>query len=200
LKPNLRILVVVLALATAVGAFAVMHPKTDPKWKEYRNEEIGYSYKYPASWIFGPLPGECKQNPPEEMPQECLCFLNAEDPDNVFLQTFRDDEDTKLTLASFKIAHYASPAFSPPPHAELVPWIKTNFSEIYINIPKTPNLTLDGKPAVAIKMPSTASTSSYEDIFFVRDNKLFLVTMLNPTNKGNQTLYDQILSTFSWCK
>ena len=131
------------------------------------------------------------------MPKECLCFLNAKDPNNVFLQTFQDDGNS-LTLSSFTITHSKSPTFNPPPEVELVPWLKDNFSEMYKGFPEKPNTTLGGAPAVEIKMPPTPSTYSHQNIFLIKDNKLFCITLLNPTNKGNQALYEQILSSFSW--
>lgn len=198
MNKRLFVLLIVLGIPVSVGAFWVLHPKAAPNLNEYRNEEYGYSFQYPASCTFGPMPGECKQNPPEEMPEECLCFLNAEDPNNVFLQNFQDDGDHNLTLSSIKIAHYETPAFNPSPDVELVPWLKDNFSEMYSNIPDKPNTNLGGVPAVEIIMPPTPSTYSYQEVFVLKDGNLFVVGLLNPVNKGNHALYDQILSSFSW--
>jgi len=197
MKKRLLFLIMVFAIPISIGAFRVIQPKAASNLIEYHNDEIGYSFQYPASCTFGPMPGECKQNPPEEMPQECLCFLNAEDPNNVFLQTFQDDGHS-LTLSSLTIAHSKAPVFNPPPETELVPWLKGNFSEIYNEIPEKPNATLDGVQTVEIKMPPTPSTYSHQNIFLIKDNKLFCITLLNPNNKGNQALYEQILSSFSW--
>ncbi|MCK5318894.1 MAG: hypothetical protein KAJ55_13350, partial [Anaerolineales bacterium] len=52
-------------------------------WKTYSNDEHGYSFAYPSDCYFGPMPADCKQKPPEERRQECLCFLNGENPDEV---------------------------------------------------------------------------------------------------------------------
>ena len=200
MKVRPSILIAVLCVVATIGAFWVTRPKAAPQLNEYRNEELGYSFHYPATCTFGPMPGACKQTPPEEMPEECLCFLNAEDPNHVFLQTFQDAEDSNLVLSSFTITHTESPAFNPPPNVELATWLKANFSEMYTNIPETPNTTLGGKPVIAIRVPPTPSIYSHEDIFFIKDSKLFLITMLNVDNARNKALYDQILSTFSWEK
>jgi hypothetical protein len=197
-KRRLLVLLIVLGIPVSVGAFKVLHPKAPPDLKVYQNREFGYSFQYPATCTFGRMPGVCKQNPPEERPQECLCFLNAEDPNRVFLQTFQEDKDQNVTLSSFTIAQYQTPEFNPPDGIELVPWIKTNFSELYTNVPEKPNAKVGGLSAVSIKVPSSPSTYSFQDILFIKDNKLFCITLLNPTNKGNQELYDQILSSFSW--
>lgn len=197
MKRSLIVLLIVLGIPLSVGTFRVLHPKAASNLNEYRNDEFGYSFQYPASCTFGPMPGECKQNPPEELPEECFCFLNAEDPNNVLLQTFQDDGNS-LTLSSITIAHSKAPAFNPPPKVELVSWLKDNFSDMYVGIPEKPNATLGGVPAVEIKMPPTPSTYSHQNIFLIKDNELFCITLLNPTNKGNQALYKQILSSFSW--
>jgi hypothetical protein len=197
MKPRLSLLIATVGIAVVMGAFWVLHPQAASDLKEYRNEEFGYSFQYPGTCTFGPMPGECKQNPPEEMPQECLCFLNAENPNSVFLQTFQDDGQN-LTLSSITITHTEAAAFNPPPGVELVPWLKDNFSEMYSDIPEKPNGELGGVPSVEMTMPPTLSTYSYQDAFVLREDKLLVVRMLNPTNRGNQALYNQILSSFSW--
>jgi len=200
MKRRLLVLLTVLGILIPIGAIWVLKPKAAPNLNEYHNEEFGYTFQYPATCTFGPMPGECKQNPPEEMPEECLCFLNAEDPNRVFLQTFQRDRDQNLTLSSFTIAHNVSPVFNPPPQTELVSWIGANFSELYKDIPEKTNTEIDGIPAIAINVPPTQSAYSYQDILFIKENKLFLITMLNANNTRNKALYDQILSTFSWEK
>ena len=197
MKKRLLVLLIVLGIPIGVGAFWVLQPKTAPNLNEYQNEEFGYSFQYPGTCTFGPMPGECKQNPPEEMPQECICFLNAENPSNVFLQTFQDDGQN-LTLSSLTITHREAAAFNPPPEVELASWLKDNFSELYSNIPEKPNGELGGEPSVEITMPPTPSAYSYQDVFVLKEGKILVVRMLNPTNKGNRALYDQILSSFSW--
>jgi hypothetical protein len=114
------------------------------------------------------------------------------------LQTFQEGKDQDLTLSSFTIAHYQTLQFNPPADVELVSWIKSNFSELYINVPEKPNTRVGGLPAVSINVPSSPQAPPFQDVLFIKDNKLFCITLLNPTNKGNRALYDQILSSFSW--
>jgi hypothetical protein len=45
------------------------------EWKTFTNVQYGYSFEVPAFCFEGPLPGECKQSPPEERAEECLCFV-----------------------------------------------------------------------------------------------------------------------------
>ena len=198
MKKSLLVLLIVFGILITVGTLRILNSKAAPNLNVYQNEIHGYSIQYPATCTFGRMPGACKQNPPEERSQECLCFLNVEDPNRVFLQTFQEDKDQNVTLSSFTIAHYQTPQFNPPADAELVSWVKSIFSELYTNVPEKPNAKVGGLPAVSIKVPSSPSTYSFQDILFIKDNKLFCITLLNPTNKGNEILYDQILSSFSW--
>ena len=55
-------------------------PDATADWPVYENAVLGYSFKYPSGCFFGPMPADCKGNPPEERPPECLCFLDSENP------------------------------------------------------------------------------------------------------------------------
>ncbi len=57
------------------------------QWITYINQKYGYKLNYPPDCTFGALPANCKEKQPEERPQECLCFINGENPDEAFLQT-----------------------------------------------------------------------------------------------------------------
>jgi len=162
-------------------------------WQSYTNEEHGYSFEYPADCLYGPLPGSCKQQPPEERPSECLCYLNGDDPDSVSLGTYTGSGDS-LTGASFVVAHYGSNAYNPPVDVDLVSWLKEKFS--YQDIPDETNMNIEGIPAVKVYTPFSGMAYSQEDIYFIKDDKLFNISMLDVDNENNRELYDQILSTF----
>jgi hypothetical protein len=199
MKLKLSILVSILSLLALVNTFGTTHSKAALNWKTYENKKFGYSFEYPAHCNIGPLPGECKQNPPEELSEDCLCFLNGEDPNNVYLQTFQGDQSQGLTLSSISIRHSeTSPAFNPPPDADLVTWVEKNFSQMYIGTPEKANIEIDGIPALLISVPPTPSSYSYQDVLFINHDRLFLITMSNFYNKENQALYNHMLSTFSW--
>ena len=53
-------------------------------------------------------------------------------------------------------------------------------------------------PAVKIYTPFSGMAWSQEDIYFLNDNKLFQISMLDVDNEENKTLYDKILSSFSF--
>jgi hypothetical protein len=165
-------------------------------WNTYKNEKYGYSFKYPAYCFYGRMPSDCKEKPPEERRAECLCFLDGENPDNVFMQTFLKDGD-QLTLAEFRVSHIDTPVYNPPPGTELISWIKENYSEMFEEIPDEPNMDFSGIPAVRILSPQSPMAPSYVDIYYIKNDILFHIKILDVDNEVNIELYDQILSTFS---
>lgn len=169
-------------------------PDETANWKTFENEKYGYSLKYPSDCFFGPMPVYCKEEPPEERPPECLCFLNGEDPDRVFLQAFTGEKDN-LALASFDVSHYDTPAFNPPAGTDLIQWLKEEFSE-QENIPDEMNTEIDGIPAARVDTPRSPMAPSQQDIYSIKNDKLFRISMLDVDNEDNKELYDQILSTF----
>lgn len=165
-------------------------------WNIYKNEKYGYSFMYPTDCLYGRMPSDCKEKPPEERRAECLCFLDAENPDNVFMQAFLGDGE-KLSLAGFTVSHYDSPVFNPPLGSDLISWTKENFSEMFEDIPDEPNMDISGIPAVRILSPQSSMAPSFEDIYYLQKDILFKINMLDVDNEANKELYDQILSTFS---
>jgi hypothetical protein len=76
-------------------------------------------------------------------------------------------------------------------------WVKENFSEMFEDIPEEPNMEISGIPALRIYSPGSPMAPSREDIYYMRDNLLFRIYMLDVDNDDNKELYEQILSTFS---
>jgi len=164
-------------------------------WQVYTNETHGYSLKYPTDCLYGPLPGYCKQSPPGERPRECLCYFNAEDQNDVSLGTYTGTK-SDLTGASFIVFHSIySDHYTPPADTNLVQWIKENVPH-YEDIPNEINTDIDGIPALKIYIPFSGMAWSQEDIYFIKDNKLFKITLLDVDNEDNRELYDKILYTF----
>ncbi|MGB2762314.1 MAG: hypothetical protein WBC21_02095 [Minisyncoccales bacterium] len=164
-------------------------------WQIYMNEKYGYSLKYPTDCLYGPLPGYCKQSPPEERPRECLCYFNAEDPNNVSLATFTGTK-SDLTGAFFDVFHSIFvDSYSPPAGTDLVKWVKENFP--HQNVPDEINMEIDGIPAVRVYTPQSPMAWSQEDIYFIKNDKLLKIQILNVDDEGNRALYDKILFTFS---
>jgi hypothetical protein len=191
-----KILFITLLITTlVVGACGQNMRQPTGDWETYKNEVNGYSFNYPADCTFGGMPRNCKENPPEERPPECLCFLDNKNPDRVFLQAFIGDVEN-LSLAVFAVSHPDSPVYNPPPGAELIPWLKEGFSELHKEIPDEPNMELDGIEAVRISTPQSEMAPSYDDIYFFLNGKMFNINLLEPDNKEIAVLYNQMLSTF----
>jgi hypothetical protein len=99
-------------------------------------------------------------------------------------------------MASFRVSHFDTPQYNPPAGVGLVPWLEDQFSDRYQDIPSKPNLESQGIPAIKISTPSSQQASSYEDIFFIWEDKLFQIYMLDVDIADNKALYDQIFSSF----
>ena len=150
---------------------------------------------YPTDCFYGRMPSDCKGKPPEERRAECLCFLDDENPDNLFMQAFLGDGEN-LSLATFTVSHYDSGVFNPPPGTDLASWINENYSEMFEDIPEEPNMVIGGVPAVRLYSPQSPMAPSYEDIWFFHNDILFQINILDVDIQSNRELYDQLLSTF----
>ncbi len=170
-------------------------------WQSYTNEKYGYSLKYPENCLLGTLPGYCRTGPsdrlkpPEERPQECLCYFNAENPDRVFLEIYIGAKVSLTGGSGFVVSHYSTGPYNPPVGTDLVGWVKENFSH-YDDIPDEINMEIDGIPALRVYTPFSATAWGQENIYFIKNDKLLEVSMLDIDDEDNRALYDQILSTF----
>jgi hypothetical protein len=173
-------------------------PDLTADWPEYKNTDLGYSFKYPAGCFFGPMGAGCKQNPPEERPPECLCFLNTEDPYVVGMQSFVGDPAEGLIMVSFYVMHHDAEAFNPPEGEDWVKWLKETWSYLSDEMPDEVNLTFGGLPAVRIHTPGGGGGSSADNIFVVKDGKLIQISMINVDVEEQLEFYEQILATFQF--
>ena len=189
MKGKLSTLVFVLILSALIVSGCAPSKDEIADWKTYANELYGYSLRYPPDCTFGPMPGYCKEKPPEERSPECLCFLNAEDPDRVFLQAFTGEKDD-LKGAEFSVSRLA---FDPPPGTDLIEYVREKFPH-FEEIPNEPNAKVGEIPAVRLYTPRSPMAPSYEEIFFIKDDKFFRISMLDVDEEVNRELYDGISS------
>lgn len=170
---------------------------TTTDWPLYQNDVLDYSFNYPADCTFGPMPANCKQFPPEERPPECLCFLNTDNPKEVFMQAFLGEVESGLTLVSFSVAQPDSPAFNPPEGEDLITWLKSEFAYAG-EIPDETNMTISGIPAARVYNPGSQQSPSAEEIFVLRNGKLIRISMLDVDIEEHQQFYENILSSFQF--
>jgi len=163
-------------------------------WRTFENQQYGYSFTYPPDCTYGPLPINCKSSPPEERPAECLCFLNSENPDRVLMQKYQSDGD-QLVLAEFSIAHLSTPADNPPDETGLMDWLAENFPDKW-EPAQAENITIDGIPAVSLSSPASEMAPAVKEIYFMHNDGLFQISMLEPDVAVNSKLYEHILTSF----
>ncbi|KPJ90428.1 MAG: hypothetical protein AMJ53_13555 [Gammaproteobacteria bacterium SG8_11] len=178
MRSRLFISISVFGIIILTIASGCLQPKATVDLSEYKNEVFGYSLQYPSTCTFGPMPKGCKQGPPKERPQECFCFLNAEDPYRVIMQSYLGDIEQGLTFAEFSIVSYEISLFDPPTGTKLASWLKENFGGMYDEIPDEPNTTIDGIPAIEIFLHRTPMAPSRLEIYFIQENRLFQISML----------------------
>jgi hypothetical protein len=195
-KKSLSNIFILLISVIFIGCTGSPSNKTSD-WNEYPNEELGYSFKYPSDCTFGPMPANCKQFPPEERHPECLCFLNAENPNEVGMQAFLGEVEDGLTLTTFSVVHYDSPAFNPPEGEDLISWLNSEFSYAS-EIPAEPNMTISGISAARVYNPGSQQAPSSEEIYIIRDGILIRISMLDVDVEEHRELYENILSTFQF--
>lgn len=190
---------VVLIILTAIVLVGCANTADEPTedWLTYKNETHGYFFSYPADCTFGAMPGYCKENPPEERPDECLCILNGENPDDVRFDKFTG-EVANLSGAALSVSHYDTPVYNPPPGTDLIVWLEENWIGMFESIPDKLNTEIGGIPAVEIYTPQSPMAFSSTTIFFILDGKLFMIHMNDVDNEDNQEVYDQILESFSF--
>ena len=173
-------------------------PDATAGWPVYHNTVLGYSFKYPPDCYFGPMAPYCKNDAPEDRPPECPCFLDTQDPTRVFMQAFLGDPQQGLTLASFYVDHFSTPAFNPPPGTDLVTWVQSEWGFIGGAIPPAPNYTLGGVPAVLVYVPGSPQAFATNHVFVIESDRLFHISMVDVDVAVHLELYDNILSTFEF--
>jgi hypothetical protein len=190
-------LMILTILLFGCGTATESAPDSD-EWKTFTNEQFGYSFEVPEFCYEGPLPGDCKQSPPEERPEECLCHIDGTDPQFVSFQKFTIT-DKETSLGTVLILSPDTKAYSPDEGADLVSFIQQEWSEMGLGeIPDEPNLDLDGLPAVSILIPQSGGGAAAQEVFFIKENRLFKITMVDNLVESNVELYEHFLESFAF--
>jgi hypothetical protein len=87
--------------------------------------------------------------------------------------------------------------YNPPPGIDLITWIKDTYYSRE-DIPDGQNMELGGIPAVKFYTPKSPMAPSQEEIFFIKEDILFRIYMIEVENENNRELYEQLLSSFSF--
>jgi hypothetical protein len=195
MSKKINILVLILVLIVIASCSSAGEQGGEPM-KTIAVEEFDFSFMVSEACFEGPLPGDCKQHPPEERPEECLCFVDTTNPQMVNYQKF-DLTGENTRMASISIISPDTPAFSPGEDDDLVQFIKQEWSYLDLeDLPETPNLDLDGVPAVSLLIPPTQGGAASQEVFFIKDARLFNISMLSNLDPVNAQLYEDFLDTF----
>jgi type II secretory pathway component PulM len=134
---------------------------------------------------------------------ECPCtakqahFLDGENPDQVGFNAFTVDAD-QLSLATFSIAHYDTQMFNPPAGVDLVEWLQESLANHGLKIPGAPNTAIGGIPAIRIDIPQFPQAFSCSWIYYIKEDLLFQISMIDIDNLQNKALYEKLLSTIEF--
>lgn len=195
-RSNISLLMIILVLAAACST-AGEPAQGSEATKTFTNEQFGYSFEVPEFCTEGPLPADCKQVPPEERPEECLCHVDGTDPQFVAFQKFTLTGD-ETSLATIWILSPDTQAYSPGEDADLISFIQQEWSEMGLGeLPDEPNMDLDGLPAVSLLIPQTQGGAAAQEVLFIKDNRLFRITMVDNLDENNVQLYEDFLASFS---
>ncbi len=113
------------------------------------------------------------------------------------MQAFLGEAEEALTLTTFSVVHYDSPAFNPPEGEDLISWLNSEFSYAG-EIPAEPNMTICGTPAARVYNPGSQQSPSSEEIYILKDGILIRISILDVDVEEHRELYEKILSTFQF--
>jgi hypothetical protein len=196
---KISLLIILTILLVGCGTATELDSDSD-EWKTFTNEKFGYSFEVPAFCYEGPLPGDCKQSPPEERPEECLCHIDGTDPEFVGFQKFTITSE-ETSLATILIMSPGTPAYSPDEGTDLVSFIQQEWSDMGLGeLPDEPNLDLDGLQAVSLLIPQSQGGAAAQEVFFIKENRLFRITMIDNLVESNMKLYEHFLESFAFSK
>ena len=61
-------------------------------------------------------------------------------------------------------------------------------------------MELGGFPALRISTAGSPGAADYQEIFFIKENKLFKISLIDTLIESNMKIYDRILASFAFRK
>ena len=154
-------------------------------WKTYTNTKYGYSFKYPADYEYAP----CTQKP-------CKNFVYDKLPgypekDYVLLE----GDISEKGWPNITVSHLSSSFYNPPQGIDLISWLKQKSPQKEY-VPDTINYEIGGVEAVKVEVPASPQAYGSWLIYFIKDNKLFEIELLDPATNEAKDFYNLFLNNF----
>ena len=154
-------------------------------WKIYKNKKYGYSFRYDPTFT---LAINCKNS---------NCVSEEQGGDVVMLQ----GNLSEVGWPMITISHHPNEYYNPPTDIPASEWIMEKFPWIRDCSPPEENIYFkdkDGKMfgGENIYFPRSPQAYSRREIYYMRNNKLFQIIMLDVDESQARQFYDTWLSTF----
>ena len=155
-------------------------------WLTYTNSKYGYTFKYPSDYVNGCTTKPCSKH-----------ISETEGGDVVSLQ----GDISTTGWPNITISHFSSTFYNPPAGTNLVNWISTHLSFTTPYLPSNYNLLVYATagvdaPAVDFTIPASPQAYAERSIYYVDDDKLFSISMTDPTGTDATTFYSTWFENF----
>ncbi len=88
--------------------------------------------------------------------------------------------------------------FNLPAGVDLAEWLQKNLANRGLEIPGAPNTAIGDIPAIRIDIPQSPQAFSYAWIYYIKEDLLFQISMIDIDNLQNKAFYEKLLSTIEF--